>query len=725
MATVHALQAEVAALKARVRQQQDTIEALQDALDEAAQNDDNDEGDELDVSDDLSADGLARQMLRAAKSMQKAQPGALALARAVQSLAGATRFKLDALPHAKQPAPFAARDAAIPELRRSLTIGQQVVNVAQAILADLLVPPPATSRAGQLLSLGELIGPHPGHSWRDEWVPLNVEAFGLSGKLAFANEQHVRCNDTPERVQGNFQATIDGLVQRGWDQKSAEDYCLLGSASNAICLALRERSSRFVAGTYAICDALWTQHNKSTEAPLPFYWFLRGPQGLVEDDPAWEQLEEPDATGFCGLTCASLVLVERVPYSFTETGLRVRVTGGAGKVSFHEMDSDIVCFESSVDDEFGSHCAVLTTSGRNGAFPPNTQFQLKDVKEAGTWAAPRAADEQVAPVYPKQRLLVVTATFHSPQADVTGKIAQRLASSAPKLCCGAVSLAFGRREAYLAGLDGLTSCPLYALADEFGRELLWTDSHGVSHSLIEQWEYVNGTAQAKEVRGMSATRDAGHAGMTPDAFLREANERITKRRKAGLGSLPERYALLSMDEVLAVRLFTGPAHMPINDFLRTAATATGEQRMMLARHATSTFAATVCALCAAIRKLADVALPDEIATPLYLGIRGGLHRSERCAVSTAFLSSSRERAQPINHMQREGGNVLWKLMTAPSDNSGHHRGADVSFLSQFPAEAEVVFPPGTMLTMIDEPRNEVTEDSNKPYKAVAALPTFL
>ena len=41
-----------------------------------------------------------------------------------------------------------------------------------------------------------------------------------------------------------------------------------------------------------------------------------------EDDPAWLGIEEPDARGFCGLTCAALVLAECVPYSFKEEGFR-------------------------------------------------------------------------------------------------------------------------------------------------------------------------------------------------------------------------------------------------------------------------------------------------------------------------------------------------------------------------------------------------------------------
>ena len=55
-----------------------------------------------------------------------------------------------------------------------------------------------------------------------------------------------------------------------------------------------------------------------------------------------------------------------------------------------------------------------------------------------------------------------------------------------------------------------------------------------------------------------------------------------------------------------MRLYSGPAYQPINDFLRGISLANGEQRREIARHPGLTFSATVSALCAAIRKLADV-----------------------------------------------------------------------------------------------------------------------
>ena len=82
---------------------------------------------------------------------------------------------------------------------------------------------------------------------------------------------------------------------------------------------------------------------------------------------------------------------------------------------------------------------------RPGAFPPNTQYRLKEVRAAGEWEAPAQG------VYPRRRLLVVTATYLPPHADPSGKIGQFSARLAPKLCFNRRSLLFGRKEAFISG----------------------------------------------------------------------------------------------------------------------------------------------------------------------------------------------------------------------------------------------------------------------------------
>ena len=77
-----------------------------------------------------------------------------------------------------------------------------------------------------------------------------------------------------------------------------------------------------------------------------------------------------------------------------------------------------------------------------------------------------------------------------------------------------------------------------------------------------------------------------------------------------------------MEEVLAIRLYSGPAYQPINTFLRQISTLTGDHRKAMANHAGLTFAATVRHICCGIRKLAAVVTPEEATQTLWRGVRG-------------------------------------------------------------------------------------------------------
>ena len=139
-----------------------------------------------------------------------------------------------------------------------------------------------------------------------------------------------------------------------------------------------------------------------------------------------------------------------------------------------------------------------------------------------------------------------------------------------------------------------------------------------------------------------------------------ANDYISQRNTSA--------QLLTRDEVLAVRLYSGPAFQPINTFLRQLAALSGEHRVALARHPGLSFAATCRHLSAAVRKLAAVATEAEVAMPLYRAVRGELKRSfwladEQgmvVATDTAFMSTSRQLSTPLAYMG-DGENVLWEL----------------------------------------------------------------
>lgn len=118
-----------------------------------------------------------------------------------------------------------------------------------------------------------------------------------------------------------------------------------------------------------------------------------------------------------------------------------------------------------------------------------------------------------------------------------------------------------------------------------------------------------------------------------------------------------------------------------------------------------------------IRKLSAVSTAEEASQPLWRGVRGELPPSfwvpdkagMVAAVDMAFMSTSRNRQTPIDYMSTSGENVLWALRAQPESDSGYHSGADIGMLSQFAAEAEVLFPPCTMLTVLRTGRAESQE----------------
>jgi hypothetical protein len=150
---------------------------------------------------------------------------------------------------------------------------------------------------------------------------------------------------------------------------------------------------------------------------------------------------------------------------------------------------------------------------------------------------------------------------------------------------------------------------------------------------------------------------------------------------------------------------------------------TGTYRKELAELPRLTFCATVQHLCAAIRKLAAVSTREERSVPLWRGLRGALPPSfwqpdaagDVLATDMAFQSTSAVKQAPISAMSRPSAqqpcnNTLWCFQPAPNAQS---RGADISMLSQYAHEREVLFPPCTVLE-VRKTQPESTSASGHP-----------
>jgi len=180
--------------------------------------------------------------------------------------------------------------------------------------------------------------------------------------------------------------------------------------------ALREGDPCYAASTYALSDALFAQRRAAGGAlPPKLYRHLVGRFSLTQEEPAWARLEERDETGFRGLTSSASTIALCDPLCFSEDGFSAKIYSHMG-IAYEPQDADVICFVSSPDDECGAHAAVMREPGV-ATFPPNTRFELQEVVAPGEWEAPNG-------MRPRQRLLVVSATYRAPRAG--GKRGRRL-----------------------------------------------------------------------------------------------------------------------------------------------------------------------------------------------------------------------------------------------------------------------------------------------------------
>ena len=284
------------------------------------------------------------------------------------------------------------RDNAVAGLRSTLLSSQKRVHDVQDALAQLLVASAATSRAGHLRSLPELIGPPPeDRTWEDEWVPLKAESYRLRGEGEETIEddmKYVREHDPLDQYmeQDHVREDVEALLAANWPRERALVYTVLFSCADPLGRALRDGDPCYAASTYALCDVLFNQRKGATEgarlltkrsreekaaATFLLYGFRTGEYSLSQREPAWLDLEEPDGTGFRGLTSSALTHATCDPRLFSAEGMMAMVVSEEG-MNLRPQASDVICFESNADDEHGAHSAIVM-SEHGGDFPPNTR----------------------------------------------------------------------------------------------------------------------------------------------------------------------------------------------------------------------------------------------------------------------------------------------------------------------------------------------------------------
>jgi hypothetical protein len=182
-------------------------------------------------------------------------------------------------------------------------------------------------------------------------------------------------------------------------------------------------------------------------------------------------------------------------------------------------------------------------------------------------------------------------------------------------------------------------------------------------------------------------RDAGRKGWTVKQFMEEGNDYIRKHhdfkaieqhaKKRG-----DHLLLLNEEECIAIRLYTGPAYVPINTFLREVNKMGRAWRAKTSHLTELSYSSTVAHLTTGLCKLVRV---NRTFGTVYRGVRGELPDAfwlkdkfgDVTATDFAFMSTAQSQDICTEYMDPARKNVLWELHCADETSEGFHSGADV------------------------------------------------
>jgi hypothetical protein len=231
----------------------------------------------------------------------------------------------------------------------------------------------------------------------------------------------------------------------------------------------------------------------------------------------------------------------------------------------------------------------------------------------------------------QQKLIVVEATYLLPVAATaasTGTVGGSSGSSAAlgygdtygKLCEDASTLIYHDRRAYVRGLSEVRFVCRLSMEQEWRRDDRWSDWSGRSFSSLGEWVYVTEEA-AVESETPVGLHEKGRGGWRLVRFMESVNAQVV----AAGGEA------LTRDEVISVRLYTGPGYQQINNaFLRAVGNVPSQRwRQRLSQIPSFTYSATVGHLVSAITKLSVLSTFEagEQEKLLYRGVSGKLASS--------------------------------------------------------------------------------------------------
>ena len=183
-------------------------------------------------------------------------------------------------------------------------------------------------------------------------------------------------------------------------------------------------------------------------------------------------------------------------------------------------------------------------------------------------------------------------------------------------------------------------------------------------------------------------RDAGRTGETLADFCEKTHARLAQLRK---------------EHVLALRLYTTPAFRSLNNPLRTfKQLENGDLVEPLTMSAEHKFPTTIFYIAEAIKMLRALDSKKKIKATLWRGMGGVNLPDEFCnngGTEMAPMSTTRDVRVAVRYAQQGERSVLFKIVV----ESFMQLGAQLSWISVFPREEEILFPPLTHLKVLAGP----------------------
>ena len=262
---------------------------------------------------------------------------------------------------------------------------------------------------------------------------------------------------------------------------------------------------------------------------------------------------------------------------------------------------------------------------------------------------------------------------------------------------------YGGIEQFFGGLEGLIGTPSPDVMNSMRLEHTSDEPFEAWNADVKrrttpraEWSYVVDCTAGETRRRSSVSASADHDGRArAPSYAAEAESVHDGWWLSDFAAQPEiRAAGLLLAEVAGIRAYTGPMYALYNGTLRARekgvfVTTLHAINSGIIKLSKQTPASTV------YRGVAGGVLPDQFWSANEHGVMGG--------VELALMSTTTNRDIALGYMRQSGkeAKMLFEIRMGMID-----RGADVSMLSQFPGEKEILFSPLTGLEVAGVPRVE-------------------